>query len=96
MQKREANQLGASGQKLLNFLEGREGGVGGDVGTEENFNDCDSRNGVNPGNFILSCKQGAANTGAFNNLTSYQGVLQLQWSNQPNERGNYNVFVQGG
>ncbi len=70
--------------------------VGGDVGTEENFNDWAARNGVNPGNFILSCKQGAANTSAFNNLTSYQGVLQLQWSNQPNERGNYNVFVQGG
>ncbi len=70
-------------------------GAGNDIGTEENFNEWAVRNGVNPSNFILSCKQGAANTGAFNNLTSYRGVLQLQWSNQPNERGNYEVFIKG-
>ena len=56
----------------------------------------DNQNGLNPNNLLLSCYQGAANTGAFKSLTSYRGKLMVSVTNTPDETGNYTVFVSGG
>jgi len=55
-----------------------------------------NQNGLNPNNLLLSCYQGAANTGAFKSLTSYRGKLMVSVTSTPDEKGNYTVFVSGG
>jgi hypothetical protein len=55
-----------------------------------------NQNGLNPNNLLLSCYQGAANTGAFKSLTSYRGKLMVSTSVNPDENGNFTVFVSGG
>ena len=55
-----------------------------------------NQNGLNPNNLLLSCYEGAANTGAFKSLTSYRGKLMVSTSVNPDENGNFTVFVSGG
>jgi len=55
-----------------------------------------NQNGLNPNNLLLSCYQGAANPGGFKSLTSYKGKLMVSASVNPDENGNFTVFVSGG
>jgi hypothetical protein len=64
--------------------------------TQDQYTQWAQANGFNSSNLLLSCYQGAANSGALKSLTSYRGKLMISTTSTPDQNGNYTVFVSGG
>ena len=52
--------------------------------------------GVNPGNFIVSCYEGAAKAGDFTSATNYQGKLNLNLPVNPDPNQPVKIPISGG